>query len=256
VEKTTWDQVIHCAMGLNAIAMERVYAELDRMIRGTSPYRALQLLQQSNLLMWAKEPLTISKYMQLTDNVSNVNLSKIGQLEHPMHRWTVWFISMDLHDQELYVNGRALRMPNSVLQHIAKILGVHNLLRRAQHNELRNEWITAMLRFGYKTGYDWLTIATHCFSYTNDSWITPYVQNGSEWTSKMQVTELKQLNIDGVILMSITGRQGGPWLQRILHRLLYETASGMVQNESIFLQKRALELCNLQTEQEGSDVNG
>ncbi|MEK8127364.1 CCA tRNA nucleotidyltransferase [Paenibacillus filicis] len=57
IEKESWSSLIQSAPLLTHIAMERVRAELERMLTGSDPNRALRLLEQSGLLSHTKAPL-------------------------------------------------------------------------------------------------------------------------------------------------------------------------------------------------------
>ncbi|MBB6679608.1 CCA tRNA nucleotidyltransferase, partial [Cohnella lubricantis] len=56
IDAATWDGLLRRREGLRHVAMERIGAELDKMVCGSGPDRAVELLQASGLLAQVREP--------------------------------------------------------------------------------------------------------------------------------------------------------------------------------------------------------
>jgi tRNA nucleotidyltransferase (CCA-adding enzyme) len=240
IDDNTWREVMLGASRLKWIAMERVYIEMERMIGGNDPYRALQLLSESELLHYCKEPLSIPSSLGIdpTEDAANC-LIHLGDLQELQARWALWFLRMDVAPEHVRHIGRLLRMPSIHIYAIAGIVQFHRSLRSQIPNLSQDIWILSTIKSAKPHTQAWLRIASLCQQDAIFRWAMPYIQYGHDWLEGMPVTMLSELKVNGSLILQMTGRKGGPWLSVILQRLLEEAATGRCPNSTEQLLERA-----------------
>ncbi|HZG85275.1 CCA tRNA nucleotidyltransferase [Paenibacillus sp.] len=231
-DERTWAEAKAGAPGLAAIAMERVFGELSRMIAGADPYRALRLLAESELLRWTKERLRLPRELGLAAGVSDDPLPRLARVPDELARWALWFDRMGLGPEEADRACKALRTSGAFADAIRRTLGLHAHLRGAPEAAARRSWITGALRYGEETSRRWLALAAAAAETEPYGWAARYVDSGPLWLAEMSARTLKELAISGAdVLAAAEGRKAGPWLQALLQRLLEHTALGELPNE-------------------------
>jgi len=242
VEEETWREVLLSAPGLRRIAMERVFAELTRMMSGADPYRALKLLQESELLHWCKERLRFPRSLGLGrsgEECYSEPLERLGQISDVIGRWTFWFLRMELLPEDGELACRALKTPNAFMESVLNGIRLHRSLEGTPSKDARKAWIEGVLRYGRDTAIRWMELAETYRDEDEYAWMGPYADNGYGWLDQMAVYELKDLAIRGNDIIAAAGRKGGPWLSAVLNRLLLEAALGELPNERALLLERA-----------------
>lgn len=230
VDEPTWEEVKRGAPGLKQIAMERVFAELSRMIEGADPYRALVLLQDSELLRWCKVRLRLPKSLGLRLEEADP-LRRLGEIRDFFARWVLWFLQMELAPEEAEGVCQALRTPKAFSSRIERGLRFHNGLKHVPESAQRRAWTEGVLRFGKDAAESWLHLAAAFEGTPEEKMYEAYAVNGAQWLEAMGVYEVKDLQIRGNDILAALGRKGGPWLKALLERLLLETALGELENE-------------------------
>ncbi|WP_309118626.1 CCA tRNA nucleotidyltransferase [Paenibacillus sp.] len=243
-DESTWAEAKLGAPGLAVVAMERVAAELTRMIGGSDPYRALALLRESELLRWTKERLRLPRALGLAaDATADDSLRRLAEVEDELARWALWFDRMELGPDEAEGVCRALRTSGAFESALRRTLAFHAALRGAPAELARRAWIGATLRQGEETARRWLTLAPAYRGLPEFGWTAPYFDAGAAWLDEMPTKTLKELAIGGAdVLAAAGGRRGGPWTADLLGRLLEETALGELANEREALQARVRSL--------------
>ncbi len=240
IDDNTWREAMLGAPRLKWIAMERIYIEMERMIGGSDPYRAVQLLSESALLRYCKEPLSIPSSLGFDPTEDETHcLIHLNSLQEIHTRWALWFLRMDLAPEHVRHIGRSLRMPSIHIYAIAGIVQFHRSLRSHIPELTREIWILSIIKSAKPLVQAWLRIAILCEQDVAFRWAKPYIQYGHEWLEAMPVTMLSELKVNGSLILQMTGRKGGPWLSIILQRLLEETATGHCPNSTEQLLERA-----------------
>lgn len=244
IDERTWEEVRIGAPGLKRIAMERVFAELKRMIEGADPYRSLALLAESGLLRWCKARLRLPNALGIMFSKEDP-LHRLGDIQDPFARWIGWFTRMELSAEEAEAVCEALRTPKSFRDRIARGILFHSGLKDVPSEVQRRAWTERVLRYGKDSALSWLQCAPLFSSTAEEKQYEAYVKHGETWLEQMAVFDVKDLEIRGNIILSATGRKGGPWLSALLSRLLLETALGELENEHDALLERVKELLTL-----------
>jgi tRNA nucleotidyltransferase (CCA-adding enzyme) len=237
IDPSTWGEVRAGAPGLSRIAMERVRMELERMISGADPYRALRLLAESELLRWTKMRLRLPRALGLTQR--NDPLERLIQLADPLHRWALWFHRLGLSEEESDLLCSALRCSRPFAEQVRKLLLVHRTLSSTQPEYAEPSWKTTVIHAGKAAAAGWLDMAAILQGYEQYRWTADYIANGERWLQEMPVANLGELAVDGKAIIETVGRKGGPWLSHLLERLLIETALGRTPNDRETLLARA-----------------
>jgi len=252
VDEPTWAEVRLGAPGLGAIAMERVFAELEKMIGGAAPERAIALLAESELLRWTKQRLRLPRSLGL--DAPDDPLARLRQVPDPLARWAFWFACMDLDEGEARQACKALKTSNGFADAMERQIKLFAALRRAPDDFAREAWIVGALRHGADEARRFLALAAVYAEKPHYAWMRAYATEGAAWLRSMPVASLKELAVTGSDVLAVaSGRKGGPWLSGLLDRLLTETALGKLPNERGALLERAAAWLEREQQSEGDE---
>ncbi|WP_199614923.1 CCA tRNA nucleotidyltransferase [Paenibacillus alkalitolerans] len=241
VDERTWREALAGAPGLSRIAMERVRMELERMMSGADPYRAVRLLAESELLRWTKTRLRFPRQLGVVDSDADP-LTELPRLPDTIQRWALWLHRMGLSASEASGAVSSLRGSRAFAEDAQKLIGLHDTLSTVPAQHAESAWKTAVVGFAKETAVRWLPIASALQAYDGYRWTSPYAEHGCRWLEEMGVTALSELAVDGRTLMEALNKKGGPWLSHLLKRLLFEASLNRVPNESGALIARAREM--------------
>ncbi|WP_274364625.1 CCA tRNA nucleotidyltransferase [Paenibacillus thermotolerans] len=241
VDEATWRAVAAGAPSLSRIAMERVRSELERMVSGAAPFRALRLLAESGLLSWTKTKLRLPPKLGVSGTDPDP-LAELDRLPEPPLRWALWFDRMKVGAADTRGVIDALRGSKSFGERIERAVGLFRTLASTPQEHAESAWKSAVLTYGKETATDWLPAAEQLRKYEEYRWAAAYAEHGEKWLGEMAATGLHELSINGEMLMAALHRRGGPWLSHLLKRLLFEAAMNRVPNETQALLKRAAEM--------------
>ncbi|GLX68945.1 CCA tRNA nucleotidyltransferase [Paenibacillus glycanilyticus] len=229
ISDSTWNALLHHRELLRFIAMERVQAELDRMVSGTSPDAALRLLSESELLRYCGTSLPdVNKW---TEPVTTGMLSGIAE---PDTRYAALMITKDISAADAEETFKALRFPMIRTNAIMSIL-LLQINMRQQAGELRLAWTEAVIQYGEEAARRWLVVV---------DWDKQHKQHAHhqcllDWLNGMSAITLKQLNLNGRQLAEGLQREPGLWTGQLLKRLLLDVALGKLPNTQPELLKQA-----------------
>lgn len=221
----------HSAL-LRHIAMERVQAELDKMIGCKTPERALAWLGASGLLHQLKEPLDDGLLSRLSAPAPKLAISR---LDHPDERWASVFIALKCRPVEAKAFMTSLRFPNKRNALIAAIMQLHEWMNAAAegskyNSEPQQQWIKGVLRFGEATARHYLAVA-QSFEDGNSGRLSEQAASSlSDVMNGMPAKSLKELAVGGSELQRALKRKAGPWISVMLNKLLQAVATGELPN--------------------------
>ncbi|WP_028548633.1 CCA tRNA nucleotidyltransferase [Paenibacillus sp. UNC451MF] len=246
VEEQTWIALCDHAPLLKHIAMERVRMELERMIAGASPNRAIELLASSKVLQHSKFPLQIAGMESITE------LHDISLLSHPMERWAYLYFILGIEAGAVEEELRVLTFSKQQIDEVrlpiaaAAIIGsnLHNLTE-IDESELQRQWKLAAIQFGKVS----MLALAHILSLDPGAALLRglsvqvgalYAKEGLRWLEEMPVDKVAGLHVSGGELIARIGVPAGPWVANILQQLLREASLGMLINEKEVLLDRAV----------------
>jgi tRNA nucleotidyltransferase (CCA-adding enzyme) len=243
IEAETWTALCQHASLLKHIAMERVRMELDRMITGSDPVKALELLVLSGILYETKKPL---KLAQLEREPS---FAVIGLLSASSERWTYLYLSLGLNAIEVEADMRVLTFSKLQMRVVCDAISATFMLagdllmirsikkqESAVELELEQIWKLAALTYGKEALRVLRTIwlvdpqAAQYLGITSEV-SSLVITSGEDWLNELIVDRLEQLAVGGKELLVHIHRPPGPWLAEVLRHLLHETALGRLVNE-------------------------
>ncbi|OKP84490.1 hypothetical protein A3848_24775 [Paenibacillus sp. P32E] len=165
VAKNTWRGLLRQRDKLAHIAVERVRAELERIVLGPHPQRGLGLLARSGLLPRGKAPFPWTG----SDMAAAAALTAgIGDLQDAHLRWALLLHALKRSASEADELLRAWTFPGATRSAVAGVLRVREAwdaaLAEVSPGEpggteaLRRRWIAAVLAHGQSAAEGWLTL--------------------------------------------------------------------------------------------------
>ncbi|MCU6708324.1 CCA tRNA nucleotidyltransferase [Paenibacillus sp. J5C_2022] len=229
-----WRALIRHRELMRHIAMERVQAELDKMIGSDAPARAIGWLGASGLLHYTKEELP-----RTPQDHEAVRSSRLDLLDSIDERWASIFIVLSYTAEKVKSALKSLRFGNRRIDFICSIVHVDGIMAAtAGESERRSAWLNAVLANGEAIALSWLRCAqaAGCLPLHRD---TEQLEELRRQLQEMPVKTLKELQVNGNDLCRSLGMRKGPWVRELLQRLLSEAASGELPNMEAELLERA-----------------
>lgn len=233
IAPSTWRALRRNAGLLRHVALERVGAELDKMIRGADPDRAVALFLRSGLWRETKTPLEASGQPACADKIRLGGLEASGD-----HRWIALWASSDvpIEAARRWMSGFAYGKKR--LRGIFAPLELHAAAAGAP--DTREAWARLALEHGREAAADWLAVMRACPALCPVP--ADVLERWAAWIAAIPAFSASALALDGGTLSKAAGRRSGPWIRWTLARLLQETATGRLPNERGALLARALEM--------------
>ena len=242
IAPSTWRALRRNAGLLRHIALERIGAELDKMILGPDPDRAVSLFVRSGLWRETKTPL------EAPGEPACAAPPKLSALEADDSRWIALWASSNVAPEAArrWMSGFAFGKRR--LRAIFAPLEMH--AAAADLPDTREAWAALALAHGRRAAADWLAVVRALPA------IRPVpkdrLKRWEAYLADIPAFTAAELAIDGHDLADAAGRKGGPWIRRTMDRLLLETAAGRLPNERRALLRRALDI--LANEPDGKDI--
>lgn len=229
-----WRALIRHRELMRHIAMERVQAELDKMIGSEAPARALGWLRASGLLDYTKEELP----QKLHDHEA-VRAARLNMLDCLDERWASLFLALSYTEEKVKEALKALRFGNRRIHFIGSVVRINTLMAAIKEDSERSSaWRDAVLTNGESIALGWLRCAqaAGCAALQGD---TELLEGLRRQLQEMPVKTLKELQVNGNDLSRTLDMHKGPWVRELLHLLLHETAAGELSNNKEKLLERA-----------------
>lgn len=238
IAQQTWRALIKHRELLPFIAMERVFAELDRMMSGAAPQHALHLLAVSRLLLHCSSPLAAADklgeaYLAKPDDFKFI--AQLHKLQNPDMRYAALLMVDLLTTIEAEETLKALRLPTVRSNSIMAVLHLHQELIMQQDEDLQFIWTKAVIQYGESAARGWLSIA----QWDTHHVLHSHVNHFKEWLDHMPAITLKQLKLNGKQLAGGLNQAPGTWMGRMLQKLLLQVALGKLPNEQEALLAQA-----------------
>lgn len=242
--KSLWRALIQGRDKLTYVAMERVRAELERLMLGPDPLRGLELLRRSRLLHYAKLPFKEG------DGRSPRQEGQLQALSHmpadPQElRWSMLLQGLGISGYEAKAKMKAWTFSNQVAETTSDIIRFDEAWGeiKARHgaagsDRLRRGWVELQLHYGHMISLLWLERERQWLSCQGSAGKEALLRLNEEelrWHRGVPVHELKELAIRGGDVLAALGQRGGPWLGDLMKRLLQLVAVGDVPNEKELL---------------------
>jgi len=227
IDEEAWRGIHSQRERLKRIAMERVGTELDKMLAGRHPSKAIRLLRTSGLLAHAKESL----YPPLPA----IEGTEAGwhRLERVELRWAAVLLLAGADSAQADDWLRKLKFSSRRVAEVSAIAALRGYLGESRKPIDRERWTAAVLRFGVKSAADYIAIA-RAFPYADRSQWDPGdgIEQADVWLREMPAATVKELAVRGDELGRLLGREAGPWISEELNRLLLLVALNKLKNEA------------------------
>jgi len=223
IEPSTWKALLENRGLLAHVAMERVKAELDRIVCGSDPVRGLRLLAKSGLFQHLKEPMPGRLIAAL--GAMEREAPAVDRIPSCTGRYCLLFASMGLTTEEAGQALGNLRFDNRSRKSIISALRFHALAPRIRGAE---DWKRAVLDLGREAAELW-TEAAALLPADRRPFPSDLAELGRRWLDEMPVFRVKDLEFGGsdAKAMGLKGERIG----RLLGEMLAETALGRLPNE-------------------------
>jgi tRNA nucleotidyltransferase (CCA-adding enzyme) len=222
------------------IAVERVRAELERIVEGPHPQRGLALLLRSGLLPRGKAPFP------WTGNdlaAAAARTTGLGNLQDARLRWALLLHALGSSAAAADDLLRAWTFPGATRVSVVAVLRVREAWDAALSSVapeapgatevLRRRWIAAVLAHGQSAAEGWLTL----LAAAEDAAVQARLLRS--WTAAMPLRSLAELAVTGHELAELLQKRPGPWLGVLLNKLLLAAAAGGIANDKQLLLQEA-----------------
>ncbi|WP_409346638.1 CCA tRNA nucleotidyltransferase [Paenibacillus sp. MBLB4367] len=255
IDDATWQALLAKAPLLRHIAMERVEAELTKMIAGADPLRAVRLLQRSGLLRHTKVPLgPLADWLASQVNEAGgipdssvpgaLCLLRWTELSGEVMRWSLLFAAAGVNRDDAAYAMKGLVFSRRRSDRIIKLLEldqavalmVYDLYNKgaAEVDMHSDPFKRLVLPFGKGCASDWLRLQTLLLPDRDERLRGLYeaiTDHGAGWLEEMPIWERTQLAVTGAEVAEAFSREAGPWTAKVLDRLLADTALCKTANE-------------------------
>jgi tRNA nucleotidyltransferase (CCA-adding enzyme) len=245
----TWRALIRHRELLRYVALERVQAELDKMLAGSDPLRSLHIAAASGLLVYLKEPLPVAVLQAVSSSAAGKQgyggLNRLNGLQSLDLRYAAVAMALGLTEQQTAQTLTTLKFANQRIKQIRAIVACDWHMKQAlsvmDKPELRLAWLQYVLQAGKQTAMQWLEIAVG-MNADGESSSSEKLKWLAEWLLEMPISALKELELGGNDLTRALQRQAGPWVKEMLQSLLFAVASGSLPNDKQQLLQQAQRL--------------
>lgn len=258
IEEKTWAALQACVGLLQHIAMERCRAELERMLGGADPNRALELLAGSSALRHTKTDIELAKL----DGIPSESWPDLLAIPSADERLVYLYLRLGLEASAITEDLKRLTFSNAQQDAASRTAGAHRELSAsaaggASGGNAREAWIRALLRYGADAllrlrrlyaldghrllGLRSLEIMDEARA-AGEAALDAWILSGPAWLEAVPAGSLKELQVSGQDLVRHLGDKPGPWTGLLLSRLLEETALGRLSNDRDTLLTAAMEL--------------
>ena len=247
IDDATWHALLQQADAIKAVAIERVRAELERIIEGSFPERGIALLASSGLAKKCGVPFIAA----ISGGDESERLRQLAEVrsatEDPIIRWAGALLVLGMSAVEAVHWLRSLTFSNRKRDDIVALLRweeEYSHLIGDGLDERKRSWKLLVLKYGKKAARRWLVLARLVDKHREE-----LVTLGEQWLSEMPVDRLAALAISGEQLIT-AGIPAGPQLGSLLHQLLHKAALGDIPNDKESLLSEAIRLWHSQGEEQ------
>ncbi|WP_235941368.1 CCA tRNA nucleotidyltransferase [Paenibacillus puerhi] len=240
VEAESWTALAASAPLLAHIALERVRAELERMMGGSDPSRALRLLGRSRLLGHTKAGLLWARLPEHLDDWPD-----LGKLTSAEQRIAYVYGRLDAPVKDCAADLKLLTFSGKQIDAITALLAARSWLQEfppCDSSAVRTVWQRAAIRYGKSTLHALLNLyrLDPAFAGEARSAVPIWIESGETWLEQMPAASLQELAVTGQDILERLQTRGGPWTGKLLQRLLERTALGLLPNDKEALLQAAL----------------
>ncbi|MDG0789640.1 [cytidine(C)-cytidine(C)-adenosine (A)]-adding enzyme [Cohnella ginsengisoli] len=250
VDAPTWAGVLACRDKLRLVAMERIGAELDKMMAAGDPGRAVALLLAASLPERFKLPLPepwLARLRQIEGAAGGADEAPIGMSATlrkglsrylPEHaeadlRWAALFLAGTAAPEEAEEAMKRLHFAGKRIRRIGDLLRLHlSLFKDSDPEAWRRNWTIGVLDRGTAAAADWQALfdspgVRAAFGVPGELRAA-----AAGWTAALPAVRVADLALRGDELAEAAGSPPGPWIAIALRGLLEQVALGELNNDA------------------------
>ncbi|OCT12801.1 hypothetical protein A8709_33350 [Paenibacillus pectinilyticus] len=241
IEASTWQALLANAPLLRHIAMERVRSELQRMVEGPAPARAVRLLLASGLLGHLKKQLPLPFEAWLAWDVA---LDAVSALDEQHDRWAMLLMLLEVPADVVRAALQELTFSRADGLAVAGVLALREAVAAQIIEEdpapLERVWKLGAVRSGEAAARALLRLLRELpqgdgkrgeLARFMGVAAPALLRRGEVWLKEVPCFSLKALAISGEDVATALDRQPGPWMGQLLQGLLERAALGEIPNE-------------------------
>lgn len=264
IDPATWAALLTHREKLSYVAMERVRAELDKMMDTSlcSAVGGMLLLQESRLLDYTKVMITDQWDLaprELFQGTEYRECERWDKGADAVTRWGLLFNRSHTTPEQAQTIMQRLTFPNRTNAEIVELLLLDAYLQKNLQNVnvsceveevIKSTWVRGVLSFGKEAAVRWLRMVdgNRLFEYFQTKYDSqPFIilrEHGKGWLSGLIVTKISDLDIKGHDILKDQKMKAGPWLGELLQHLLYQVAMGQLDNVRHVLLEEANQVMN------------
>lgn len=226
IEEETRKALIDLVHLLDNIAVERKYAEFDKLLSGDNRKQALQLLLQTNLHSYLPG---LSKQEDKINLMLEYKLDKLDKRE----MWALLVYCLKIEKKAIEQFLRGWRIPLKEIREIQLIL--HYLIKKFEANWSLYDLYTATKEIFVSSENLYLVIRG---TEENDT-----IQHYIQLYEGLPIKERSEMDVSGNDLMDWFNKSGGPWVKELLCKVEQAILEGSVLNNKKIIKEWLME-CN------------
>lgn len=226
IEEETRKALIDLVHLLDNIAVERKYAEFNKLLCGDNRKQALQLLLQSNIHSYLPG---LSKQEDKINSMLEYKLDELNKRE----MWALLVYCLKIEKEAIEQFLRGWRIPLKEIREIQLIL--HYLYQRFETNWSLYDLYTAGKEVFVSSEILYLVIK----GCENQNTIKHYIQ----LYDGLPIKERSEMDVTGNDLMDWFNKTGGPWVKETLLKVEHEILTGKITNNKKIIKEWLME-CN------------
>ena len=232
----TWRALLRHRGLLRHIAMERVGAELDKIVAGADPARGIALAHRARLWELTKTPLPLSRERRLDEAPACADLRALTGLSDPNRRWAAVWLASGMDEQAALAWMKGFALGHKRLAAIQAVMKLHRTLAAAPEPS-RAAWTELVLAHGPEAASDAIALGRYAPALTPAASVD--WNRLAAWLAAMPVFKARDLAIGGHELARLGGRKPGAWIRLLQEELLRAVAAGEVPNDRDLLRTEA-----------------
>lgn len=251
IDGPTWLALIHHRDKLQYIAMERVRAELEKVVENSllSLEHGLRLLVHSGLLTYTKASLSelvtddqgVLSRVELISDIQAITAWDCDRENDAIIRWALLFQRCGVRSEMADELMKRLKFANRTASDIVKLLQLIEWTEEIQHASnqkgvgVYSLWTQAIIDFDKVTASRLLHLLAvdQLFLrrlFNDTAMIGELKEYGATWLAALETSQLSDLAIRGQDIVKHLKKTPGPWLGELLKQILYRVAMGEIPN--------------------------
>ncbi|RFU68474.1 CCA tRNA nucleotidyltransferase [Peribacillus saganii] len=204
---------------LQRIAVERVFAEFEKLLKGEGKKEALKMLLHSGLYAF------LPGFENKQQGLSKLIALPIEKVTEPAGIWSLMLYSFGEQDTEAFL--RRWKMPVKLIKEIKRIIvNLHTGVVPSSSNEKL-----------FRSGLEEALITEKIISVLNDSDPGQAEERVRQAYKMLAIKAVSELAVTGNDLMKWSGRKPGPWIKEDLDRIIKAVLEHQVMNNKAAIKE-------------------